>query len=65
MTDTLKIASAQLNPIVGDIEGNVSRILSAREEAEKKGAELVVCSELCVSGYPPEYLVLKNAFLED
>ncbi len=50
MTDTLKIASAQLNPIVGDIEGNVSRILSAREEAEKKGADLVVCSELCVSG---------------
>ena len=49
MTDTLKIASAQLNPIVGDIEGNVSRILSAREEAEKKGADLVVCSELCVS----------------
>lgn len=64
MTDSLIIASAQLNPIVGDIEGNVSRILSAREEASKKGADLVVFSELCVSGYPPEDLVLKNAFLE-
>ena len=64
MTNSLIIASAQLNPTVGDIEGNVSKILSAREVAREKGADLVVCSELCVSGYPPEDLVLKNAFLE-
>lgn len=64
MTNSLIIASAQLNPTVGDIEGNVSKILSAREVAKEKGADLVVCSELCVSGYPPEDLVLKNAFLE-
>ncbi|MDA0305127.1 MAG: NAD+ synthase [Proteobacteria bacterium] len=66
MTDTpantLAIALAQINPTVGDIDGNVERILGARADAAKLGAELVVTGELCVSGYPPEDLVLKRAF---
>ena len=59
MTDTLKIALAQLNPIVGDIVGNVELLRQARAEAATAGAELVITSELLVSGYPPEDLVLR------
>jgi len=65
MTDTLKIALAQLNPTVGDIDGNVARVRSAREEASKGGADLIVFSELFLIGYPPEDLVLKPAFQDD
>ena len=59
MTDTLKIALAQLNPIVGDIVGNVELLRQARAEAATAGADLVITSELLVSGYPPEDLVLR------
>ena len=63
MTDSLSLALAQLNPVVGDIDGNVARIRAARAEAAAQGADLVVGTELCVSGYPPEDLILKDAFL--
>ena len=62
MTDTLAIALAQLNPTVGDLEGNKALILCAREEAAAEGADLVVCTELAVTGYPLEDLVLKPMF---
>ena len=62
MTDKLRIALAQLNPVVGDIAGNVERAVSARREAELAGADLIVFSELFLTGYPPEDLVLKPAF---
>ena len=64
MTDSLKIALAQINPTVGDIEGNLALIRRRRAEAAALGAELVVTTELSVTGYPPEDLVLKPAFLE-
>ena len=64
MTDTLAIALAQLNPTVGDLEGNRALILRARAEAAAQGADLVVCTELVVTGYPPEDLVLKPMFQE-
>ena len=64
MTDRLSIALAQLNPTVGDVRGNVERILLARRQAAAGGADLMVCSELVVSGYPPEDLVLKPFFLD-
>ncbi len=60
MTDRLIIALAQIDPTVGDIEGNADRILAAREKAT--GADLVVYSELVLCGYPPEDLVLKPFF---
>ena len=63
MTDSLKIALAQINPTVGDIEGNLALIRRRRAEAAALGAELVVTTELSVTGYPPEDLVLKPAFL--
>ncbi|MCU0953685.1 MAG: NAD+ synthase [Hyphomicrobium sp.] len=65
MTETassIKIALAQLNPVVGDMAGNVARIRDARAEAARLGADLVVFPELFVTGYPPEDLVLKPAF---
>ena len=64
MTDRLTIALAQLNPTVGDIAGNLARLRAARAEAATAAADLVVASELFVSGYPPEDLVLKPAFLD-
>jgi len=61
MSKTLSLALAQIDPTVGDIAGNVRRVLAAREKAQ--GADLVVLPELCLSGYPPEDLVLKESFL--
>jgi NAD+ synthase len=63
MTDSLAIALAQLNPTLGDIEGNLAKLRAAREEAARLGADLMVATELVVSGYPPEDLVLKPYFL--
>src|SRR5215470_15613082 len=60
--DRLAIAIAQLNPIVGDIDGNGEKVRRARALAHADGADLVVMSELFVAGYPPEDLVLKPAF---
>jgi len=62
MTDTLKICLAQLNPTVGHVEGNIARARKARADAAKHGADLIVFTELYVTGYPPEDLVLKPAF---
>ena len=61
-TDRLVLALAQLNPTVGDIDGNVRRVRGARSEAARAGADLVACTELVIAGYPPEDLVLKPAF---
>ncbi|PLP57474.1 NAD+ synthase [Mesorhizobium loti] len=62
--DTLRIAVAQLNPTVGDIAGNLAKARAARTDAARQGADLVLLTELFISGYPPEDLVLKPAFLE-
>ncbi len=59
---TLKIALAQLNPIVGDITGNLTKARDGRRKAAAVGADLIVFSELFITGYPPEDLVLKPAF---
>jgi NAD+ synthase len=62
MTDSLNIALAQQNPVVGDIDGNIAKIRKGRDEARALGADLVVYGELNVCGYPPEDLVLKPSF---
>ena len=64
MTDRLTIALAQLNPTVGDIDANAALIRQARAEAAAQGADLVLASELLLSGYPPEDLVLKPDLIE-
>jgi len=60
-----RIAMAQMNPTVGDVEGNVRRILGWMREAQKAKADLVAFPELAITGYPPEDLLLKPTFLED
>ncbi|MDH3742689.1 MAG: NAD+ synthase, partial [Hyphomicrobiales bacterium] len=65
MTDRLRIAFAQLNPIVGALAANVAKARAAHGEARDQGADLIVFTELFISGYPPEDLVLKPAFVED
>ncbi|MFN3547602.1 MAG: NAD+ synthase [Mesorhizobium sp.] len=62
--DTLRIAVAQLNPVMGDIAGNLARARAARADAARHGAELVLFTELFISGYPPEDLVLRASFVE-
>lgn len=59
----MKIALAQLNPTVGDLAGNVALIRDAVERARQAGAELLVTSELIVSGYPPKDLLLRDGFV--
>ncbi len=63
MTETLKIAIAQINCQVGAIGNNLALIRKARAEAARLGADLLVTPELSISGYPPEDLVLKPAFV--
>ncbi len=60
--DRLTVTLAQLNPIIGDVAGNLARARSARAQAARESADLVVFSELFLAGYPPEDLVLKPAF---
>ena len=59
----LAIAMAQLDPTVGDIAHNVRKLREAHAEAARQGADLMVATELGVSGYQPEDLVLKPAFV--
>ncbi len=65
MTDRLRIALAQLNPMMGDIAGNMAKVRAARAEAAGAGADLVLFPELFLCGYPPEDLVMKPAMLAD
>ena len=62
MTDRLSIAIAQINPTVGDVAGNIALIEAYARDAGAQGADLMVSTELAVSGYPPEDLVLKPEF---
>jgi NAD+ synthase (glutamine-hydrolysing) len=60
----IRLALAQIDPTVGDIEGNVRLISESIERARDGAAQLVILPELCVSGYPPEDLVLRRDFLD-
>ncbi len=61
----LRLAAAQLDTVVGDLSGNVERILGALAEAEAAGADICVVPELAIPGYPPEDLLLKPGFVAD
>jgi NAD+ synthase (glutamine-hydrolysing) len=59
----MRIALAQINPVVGDLDGNRDLILGRLEEARDQGADLVLFPELAVTGYPPEDLLLRPGFV--
>jgi NAD+ synthase (glutamine-hydrolysing) len=61
----LRIALAQINSTVGDLEGNAAKIIAAIRRARDTGADIVTFPELTVCGYPPEDLLLKASFLQD
>src|SRR5688572_24834499 len=61
---SMRLALAQVNPTVGDIEGNLELISTQLERARDAGAEILLAPELCLSGYPPEDLLLRGDFLD-
>ena len=62
---SMKIALAQFNPIVGDLEANARRIALLAKEAGSAGAALMITPELALCGYPPEDLALRDDFYEE
>src|SRR5882762_379897 len=60
----LRLGLAQLNPTVGDLDGNFKRIVGAIERARARGVEVLALPEMVVTGYPPEDLLLKPSFIE-
>ncbi|MGE5660019.1 MAG: NAD+ synthase [Actinomycetota bacterium] len=60
----MKIATAQLNPTVGDLTANAQLILEAAQKATKAGADLLLTPELCLVGYPPRDLLMNPSFIE-
>jgi NAD+ synthase (glutamine-hydrolysing) len=60
----VKVALAQVNATVGDLQGNARRLLDAARQAHDQGARLMLAPELALSGYPPEDLLLRPAFLQ-
>ena len=65
MLRRVRVAACQINTVVGDLDGNADRILAALAEAESGGADLAVFPELTVTGYPPEDLLSRPAFVAD
>ncbi len=63
MTNPLRLAIAQLNVVVGDLEGNAKRIADALAKAHAAGADLALLPEMAVTGYPPEDLLLRPGFV--
>jgi NAD+ synthase (glutamine-hydrolysing) len=59
-----RVASAQLNQIIGDFDGNCSRIADAAQQAHLAGAQILVTPELSLTGYPPEDLLLRGSFYD-
>ncbi len=59
----MKIGFAQINPTVGDLNGNFEKIAGAYERLAAAGAELVITPELAITGYPPQDLVFKSQFV--
>jgi len=62
---SLRIGLAQLNTVVGDIDGNASRIIELMDRANASGCDIVAFPELAITGYPPEDLLLRSGFVDD
>jgi NAD+ synthase (glutamine-hydrolysing) len=62
---TLRLALAQINTTIGDLEGNAAKVLEYVERARAQGVDLISFPELTITGYPPEDLLLRPQFIED
>ncbi len=62
---TIRLALAQINPTVGDFEGNMEKVAQFTRQAVQKGCDIVAFPEMTLTGYPPEDLLLKPEFIED
>lgn len=62
---SVRIALAQINCCVGDIHGNVNKVIAHIKEAQKADADIIVFPELTTTGYPPEDLLLRKSFIKD
>ena len=62
---TLRIAMAQINPVVGDIQGNTDKIKNYIKQAQKENVDVITFPELALTGYPPEDLLFKTHFIND
>ncbi len=62
---TARLALCQINPVVGDLNGNVKKIIAHIEKAGEYSPDIIVFPELAVTGYPPEDLLLKPQFIDD
>src|SRR5258706_13402725 len=60
----LRIGLAQINATVGDIAGNVARVTTRIDEARRLGVDVLAFPEMCITGYPPEDLLLKPSFID-
>lgn len=65
MSNTVKIAVAQINCLLGDLDGNAAKILDCAERAKAAGAQVLLTPELSLCGYPPEDLLLRDGFFRD
>lgn len=63
--DTVRLGLAQINVRVGDVEGNLKKILGYMKDARAKGVDILAFPELALTGYPPEDLLLKPSFIND
>lgn len=61
----VRAGAAQINPTVGDLEGNTAKILSCITKAREKGVQVLAFPEMCICGYPPKDLLLKTQFISD
>ena len=61
----MKIGFAQINPTVGDLQGNFEKIAKAYDELAQAGADIVIAPELAVTGYPPQDLLFKSRFVPE
>ncbi len=65
MANTIRIGLGQIDVCVGDLEGNLKKILEYMESAKNLGVDILAFPELAITGYPPEDLLLKPSFIED
>ena len=63
MSDTFRLMLAQLNPMVGDIAGNAARARAAWDKGRAAGADMVALTEMFITGYQTQDLILKPAFV--